>query len=134
MLNLINSQNPAGNDGLANFIQLKSPSDGGLQIAKNFIYDTSGRVLAEQNPYFTSVSTSLSNISSSVPFVNYTYDTLGRVVRVTNQDGTNKTIVFDRNTITAYDELSHRKSYILDGHDRITNVLEYNNDLLEAEI
>ncbi len=50
------------------------------------------------------------------------------ITRVINPDGTNKTIVFDHRTITVYDENGHRKAYILDGYDRITKVVEYNND------
>jgi len=49
-------------------------------------------------------------------------------ITITNPDGTNKTINFDHRTITAYDENGHRKAYVLDAHDRTTNVLEYNND------
>ncbi len=115
-------------DGFGNFIQLKKPADNGQQIVKNFFYDGSGRVVSEQNPYFASFSTSLSNPSASVNATNYTYDTLGRVAIVKNPDGTNKTINFDHYTITTYDENSHRKSYVLDSFGRIKNVLEYNND------
>lgn len=59
---------------------------------------------------------------------NLFYDGLGRVIYVRNSDGTNKTINFDRRIITAYDENGHRKAYVLDGYDRISNVLEYNNN------
>lgn len=115
-------------DGFANFIQLKNPSDGGNQVVKNIFYDSSGRVRAEQNPYFDSFSISLATSSSSVKNTTYIYDSLSRVVRVDNPDTTNKTINFDHSAITAYDENGHRKTYVLDAYDRITNVLEYNND------
>lgn len=115
-------------DGFANFVQLKKPSDGNQQIVKNFFYDGLGRVVSEQNPYFDAFSTSLTTPSTTVNITNYTYDTLGRVIFVRNPDGTNKTINFNHRIITAYDENGHRKSYILDDYNRITNVLEYNND------
>ena len=115
-------------DGFANFVQLKRPSDSNQQIVKNFFYDGLGRVVSESNPYFATFSTSLTTPSTTVNSTNYTYDTLGRVNFIKNTDGTNKTINFDHRTITAYDENGHRKVYVLDGYDRITNVLEYNNE------
>ncbi|MBI4010631.1 MAG: hypothetical protein HY361_05650 [Candidatus Aenigmarchaeota archaeon] len=115
-------------DGLANFIQFKRPADGSQQIVKNLFYDGLGRVASEQNPYFDSFSTGLSTPSTAVNSTNYTFDALGRVTFVRNPDGTNKTINFNHRIITAYDENGHRKAYVLDGYDRIQNVLEYNND------
>ena len=54
---------------------------------------------------------------------------------ITNPDGTNKTIAFNHRTITAYDENGHKKAYILDGYDRISSVLEYNNNpILDAAL
>ncbi len=49
-------------------------------------------------------------------------------INILNPDGTNKTISFNHRTITTYDENGHRKAYVLDSYDRISNVLEYNND------
>ncbi len=115
-------------DGFGNFIQLKRPADNNRQIVKNFYYDGLSRVISESNPYFDTFSVSLSTPSNNVNATNYTYDTLGRVNFVLNPDSSNKTINFDHRTITAYDENSHRKAYILDSYDRIKNVLEYNNN------
>jgi RHS repeat-associated protein len=114
-------------DGFGNFIQYRKPADGNQQIVKNFFYDGLGRVVREQNPYFDSFSTDLNAPSSTIGSTSYIYDPLGRVYFVLNPDGTNKTINFNRDIITAYDENGHRKAYILDAYDRITKVLEYNN-------
>lgn len=54
-------------------------------------------------------------------------------ITVLNPDGTNKTINFNHRLITAFDENNHKKSYLLDGHDRIINALEFNNNpILDA--
>ncbi len=120
-------------DGFANLIQVKRPADGGQQIVKNLFYDGMGRVVSEQNPYFDSFSTGLSTPSATVNRTNYTFDALGRVIFVRNPDGTNKTILFNHRLVTAFDENRHRKQYVLDGYDRISNVLEFNNNpILDA--
>jgi len=115
-------------DGFANFVQLKRPADGNQQIVKNLFYDSLGRVKSEQNPYFSSFSTSLTIPSTTVKNTTYIYDSLSRAVRIDNPDSTNKTIAFNHRTITAYDENGHKKAYILDTYDRITTVQEFNND------
>ncbi len=54
-------------------------------------------------------------------------------ITITNPDGSNKTITFNHRLVTAYDENNHKKSYLLDGYDRIINVLEFsNNPILDA--
>jgi len=117
-------------DGFANFVQMKTPAESNQQVVKNIFYDGSGRVKAEQNPYFDNFSASLSTPSSTANISNLTYDTLSRVTVVRNPDGTNKTVSFNHYTINAYDENWHRKGYVLDAYGRIINVLEYNNDPL----
>ncbi len=115
-------------DGFANFIQLKRPADGNQQIVKNFFYDGLGRIVSEQNPYFDGFSTGLSTLPATINSTNYTFDALSRVNKILNPDSTTKTINFNHQTITAYDESNHRKAYVTDAHVRITNVFEYNND------
>lgn len=90
------------------------------------IHDGLMRASSESIPYFDAFNTSLN--SASNPKTNYTYDTFGRVVRVTNPDGTNKTISFTSHNVTAFDENSHKKKYLLDSFGRIQKVFEYNND------
>ncbi len=120
-------------DGFANFIQFKQPADGNQQIVKNLFYDGLGRIASEHNPYFDALSTGLSTPSTTVNKTNYTFDALGRVIFLKNTDGTNKTILFNHRLITAFYENSHRKQYVLDGYDRISNVLEFNNNpILDA--
>ncbi|MFC1715686.1 toxin TcdB middle/N-terminal domain-containing protein [Candidatus Poribacteria bacterium] len=113
-------------DGFANLVQLKTEIEDNNSVVKNIFYDGQGRVAEEQNPYFDSFSTNLSTSSPTVNRTFYTYDALSRVTGVTNPDGTEKTVAFDRWTVSDYDENSNRHDYVLDAHGRITNVLEYN--------
>lgn len=115
-------------DGLAQFIQMKRKAEGNSQIVRDFFYDGKGNAISTSIPSFASYSTSITDPLANERYVNYTYDALKRVTRVTNADGTNKSVTFDRSTITTYNELGIRKAYITDSHGRITNVLEYNND------
>ncbi len=114
-------------DGLGNFIQFKKPSDGNQQIVKNLFYDGMERVRAESNPYFAPTSAGLTTTHNS-DFINYTYDTLSRVISVRNPDGNTTNITFNHWNVTAYDENGHMKTYVTDSYGRIINVLEYNNN------
>jgi len=90
-------------------------------------YDSSLRVAAEDNPYVDNYSATLSTPLAAYN-TTYTYDAMDRVIKVTNPDGTNKTVTFDRYNITDYDENSHKHTYTLDAFGQIAKVLEYNVD------
>ncbi|HIH10616.1 TPA: hypothetical protein HA241_00320, partial [Candidatus Woesearchaeota archaeon] len=100
-------------DGFAQLVQLKSTIENDQQIAKNIFYDSSGRVKAEQNPYFTSYDSGISSISDTDAYTNYTYDTVDRVIQVRNTDGTLKNITFNQWNITDDDENGHKHQYLL---------------------
>jgi len=115
-------------DGFGNLIQFKKPSEDNKQIVNNFFYDGVGRIIKQQNPYFDLFLSDLSTPSMTVDNTKYIYDPLGRVVSIINPDGTNKTITFNRNIVTIYDENQYRNTYSLDAYDRVTKILEYNNN------
>jgi YD repeat-containing protein len=115
-------------DGMANLVQLKREADDNRQIVKNIFYDGQFRVKEEDNPYFDTFSTGLSTPSATINSTEYTYDALSRITTVTNPDDTTETIVFNKTTITTFDANNHKKEYVLDGHDRIKQVIEYNNE------
>src|SRR3989338_3203776 len=50
-------------DGFANLIQIKTPAEQG-QVVKNIFYDGLFRVKEEQNPYFSTFTTTISNASN----------------------------------------------------------------------
>ncbi len=112
-------------DGFSNPVQIKTLFEG-KQIVKNYFYDEKYRIKEEQNPYFDSYSTSLSAVSTE-PLIRYEYDALDRVVELTKQDNTSITVVFNRTTVSQFDENGNRIDYTLDGLDRIKKVLEYND-------
>ena len=121
-------------DGLGKLIQLKSPYSLSKQTIKDFYYDSSQRLYRESNPYIVQNSTMLQSPGTSVGNTVYSYDALDRVVAVSYPDGTSDQVVFNKTMIDTYDRNGNRRSYILDGHDRISNVLEYMTNNYTSEI
>ena len=114
-------------DGFANLVQIKTPAEEG-QVVKNLFYDRLFRVKEEQNPYFNNFNTNLTNPSNSINKTKYNYDSLSRIIQVTNPDGTTKTTTYNKNTIKDFDENNNFKTYYLDSYDRIIAVEEHNTD------
>jgi hypothetical protein len=116
-------------DGFGNVVQIKNVIESNTSVTKNIFYDVQDRVKYEQNPYFENY-----NFDISVPVTAnktyYSYDSLDRVIRVTNPDGTTINTVFKKWTISDYDANNHRHDYLLDSYGRIKNVLEYNSNPL----
>lgn len=115
-------------DGFANLVQIKTPAENGQQVVKNIFYDGLFRVNEEQNPYFNTFSTLLSNVSNTTNTTKYNYDALSRVISVINPDGTTKNTTYNKNSIKDYDENGNFKTYYLDAYDRIIAVEEHNTD------
>ena len=116
-------------DGFGQLVQLKKDIENNQQVVQNFVYDSQGRVISVQNPYFTSHSHALTAVSSNTA-TNYSYDALDRVTSVRNADGTVKNVTFDRRNITDVNENGVKHVYQLDGFDRIIRVYEFNNDTI----
>src|SRR3989338_4292960 len=114
-------------DGFGNVIQIKTPAESG-QVIKNIFYDGLFRVSEEQNPYFSTSTTTLTDVSNTTNTTKYNYDTLSRITQVTNPDGTLKQTTYNKNTIKDYDENNNFKTYYLDSYDRIIAVEEHNTD------
>jgi len=111
-------------DGFSNPVQIKSLLNGN-QIVKNYFYDEKYRIKEEQNPYFDTYSTNLSAFTNDTKIV-YEYDALDRTVNLAKQDGNTIIVVFNKTIVTQYDENENRVDYVLDGLDRIKQVIEYN--------
>jgi len=80
-----------------------------LRIIHSGLSDTSKKyALKLPNPYIEYFSSTISNSSENVNQTYYNYDALDRVTQVTNPDGTTKQIVFNRYTISDFDELGNR--------------------------
>lgn len=123
-------------DGFGSLLQARSPADGGQQDIINLFYDGLGRVAKVQNPYFEASSSSLvapQTTAGYAYYTSYTYDPLGRAVKVVGPDASMRTVSFNRNTIDDYDQNGHRHTYLLDGYGRIKNVIEYNDNPLQGQ-
>jgi len=117
-------------DGFANVVQAKEKFNDTTEIDYNIFYDNQFRTNKIQNPYFNNLTDSLSDVSNTSNYTQYTYDALGRVVSVINPDGTIKQTTFAQRNITDFDENNHKHTYVLDGLGRIVQVYEYNNNPL----
>ncbi|MBI4010246.1 MAG: RHS repeat protein, partial [Candidatus Aenigmarchaeota archaeon] len=115
-------------DGFANLVQIKTPAENGQQIVKNIFYDGLFRVKEEQNPYFSTSTTTLTNVSNTTNTTKYNYDSLSRITKVTNPDGTLKQTIYNKSTIKDFDENNNFKTYYLDAYYRIIAVEEHNTD------
>jgi len=113
-------------DGQGRLIQAKRDAeDSTKQIVTDVYYNNVGGVDRQGIPYLAT-KTDTYTTPSSVLNTKLRYDPLGRLVNVTNTDGTVKKQVFDRWTISAYDENNNRKDYLLDAYGRVAQVKEYN--------
>lgn len=118
-------------DGFGNLIQ-QERSLQTQELIKNVFYDAQFRIHKEQIPYFATKSSGYADVGNQSN-TTYSYDALSRPTTIKNPDGTNKTVAFRRENITAYDENGNRIMYALDVRDRITEVHEYNIDELGRE-
>ena len=118
-------------DGFGNLVQIKSPADYGQQVVKNLFYDGLFRVSSEQNPFFYNYSSNLTIISNDTLPANktfYSYDAVGRIIKVINPDGTIKNTTYNKWEINDYDENRNYHTYQLDSYGRIISVAEHNTD------
>jgi YD repeat-containing protein len=119
-------------DGFGRAIQARRPAeDSSMEIAQDTFYDAVGRVNETTVPYYSSVPyyypTSV-HYTQSVDTYSMTteYDTPGRVIKVTNTDGTYRTTSYDHWNVTLTDETGTQIKHVLDAYGRITSVIEYN--------
>jgi YD repeat-containing protein len=117
-------------DGFGNVIQIKDKYNDTTDIISNSLYDSQFRLSKMQTPYFANLTNELVNATNNYNYTIYNYDLLGRIINVTNTDGTSKKILFEQRNITDYDENNHKHMYVLDGLGRIIQVYEYNNNPL----
>ncbi|MBI5676158.1 MAG: DUF4214 domain-containing protein [Nitrospirae bacterium] len=114
-------------DGFGNLIQTKAEYESDTnKTAVDVFYDEMGRVKKQSNPYLTDSLLSYSTPDTSVPVMQYSYDTLGRPFLITNPDSTQVSRVFDHWAVTETDENGHAKSYIFDASQRLLQVTENN--------
>ncbi len=111
-------------DGLGDLIQMRAEGEGNTVVTDLF-YDGAKRITKQSNPYFAQSGDSYTNPNPSVSSTSYQYDSLSRITKVINPDGTAKTTDFDRWRITSTDENGNKKVYYQDGYNQIIKVIEY---------
>ncbi|MBR9703783.1 DNRLRE domain-containing protein [Candidatus Pacearchaeota archaeon] len=111
-------------DGFSNLVQIKNFYDENTQIVRSYYYDGKFRIHKEQIPYFSSYSENLDTASFALMI--YGYDALDRVISLTKPNNSTILTEFNKSKITSYNENNNKKEYIVNSHDRIINVHEFN--------
>ena len=113
-------------DGLGNTIQTKVDATNNQQIVQDTYYDKLTRTQKTSNNYFTPATTDYTIPNASVPVTTNTYDTIDRVIKITNPDQTTKHFTFDHWNETQHDENNNTKLIVKDAHGQIIQVHEFN--------
>jgi YD repeat-containing protein len=112
-------------DGFGNLIQTKREGEGSKQIISNFFFDGQNRIVKIINPYLNTSNQNYSVPNDHINYTRYDYDPLGRVIQVTNPDGTIINVIITPNNVTDIDENDNMISYKIDANDQIIQVIEY---------
>ena len=128
-------QNKTGNtfdeyqfyDGFGRYIQTKKEAENSKQIILDIYYNNQSKVEKISNPYFASSSINYATPNQTINITLYKYDSLNRIINITNSDGTKKEIVYDHWNITVYDENGNKKDYEKNAFNKIIKVIEHNN-------
>ena len=115
-------------DGFGNLIQIKKEAENSRYAIYNIFYDELGRDKLIVNPFFDERNNEYSLVSSKPKGYTYSYDSLGRVIKVTNPDDTKREFAYSPSTTLVTDENNHQTKYKYDAYDNIVTVFEYDND------
>ncbi|HEX04304.1 MAG TPA: hypothetical protein ENH10_03990 [Bacteroidetes bacterium] len=114
-------------DGFGRTIQTRRPSEqSSLEIVSDTFYDSMSRIDKTSVPYYSSIIGSYSQPAGSYS-MEMEYDPAGRLVEVTNPDGTTKTMAYDHWNITYTDETGSQIARHLNAYGEIVQVDEHNN-------
>ena len=105
-------------DGFGRTIMTRSEGPDGKVIVTETIYDTMGRVSSSSLPCFE-------NPLPPQQWVSYSYDPMGRVIRVTNPDNTFVTRSYTLGTTASIDANFHKREEDRDAYGRLAKVREY---------
>lgn len=111
-------------DGFGKLMQ--SRKDGEVyQLVQDIYYDNLSRVRKESNPYPMNFDDDYTSPATAISGISYAYDVIDRIVKLVNQDSTQKNITFDHWNITLLDENNHKHLYSLDAYGRIIIIEDY---------
>ncbi|MBN1621154.1 MAG: VCBS repeat-containing protein [Endomicrobiales bacterium] len=114
-------------DGFGRTYQTRTIAVDGRQIVAGMKeYDIRGLVLKDYLPYAEAYSDSDTANLENKPYVSYEYDSLGRIAKVINPDGTDSFKDYDGWTETLIDENGNKNKYVKDAYGQIEKVHEFN--------
>ncbi len=113
-------------DGFGKVVQVQRDGEKGV-IVQNVFYDGLGRVVKEGNPYGITGGGEYVT-AQAVAGRSYGYDGLSRVVEVKNADGSVRASEYIGSKVIETDENGNKKQYVLDGFDKILEVMEKNGN------
>ncbi|MDP2906085.1 MAG: toxin TcdB middle/N-terminal domain-containing protein, partial [Candidatus Omnitrophota bacterium] len=120
-------------DGLGRVVEIKSPAQAGPQgqarqvISGIVKYDARGSIKEKYLPYFVNATAEFAPPDYATHHVTYTYDSLGRLVRVDNPDNSCSQVAYTLWKKTFTDAKAHSTSEYYDAYGRITKVEENNS-------
>jgi YD repeat-containing protein len=115
-------------DGLGRLMQGKTigGTPGQYIVHGQVEYNARGLPFKQYLPYFTSVALDTPNaIDPSQPRTTIEYDSLGRVTKTINPDGTYATVVYGDMVTTTVDENGHQQKSYFDAYGRMIKKEEY---------
>ncbi|MBC7260588.1 MAG: RHS repeat protein, partial [Chloroflexi bacterium] len=113
-------------NGLGQLIQEnRGSTDSSQMIVANITYNAQGLKAQEYVPYFAAFSWNYAGLDATKSKTSYAYDALGRVITVTNPDGSTVRTAYDGLRQAVLDENNHQKIYENDAFGRLVVVKEY---------
>ncbi|GEM_PF-1290828 len=113
-------------DGFDRLIQTKTEAeDSTKQIVTDTFYNTQGTIDRISVNYFANKTTDYSSPDSTQRNISYQYDSLGRITRITNPDGTFKTNAYDHWTTIHTNEKGIPIEFVYDAYKRLAAIKEY---------
>jgi len=104
-------------DGLGREIETQTEGPDNKTIAVTTQYNSMGKVSRKSLPYFSGVDTPR--------WVNFEYDVQGRLIRVTQPDGSESRMSYSQNTTSYLDANHHKKEIVKDAYGRVSRVREF---------
>lgn len=114
-------------DGIFKVVQIKQLAEVDQYATRDFGYDGNGRLNMTTNPYYTSTSAySAPNLTAG--YTSYMYDALDRITKIILPNGSTRSVVYNKNLTSYYDENGERKDVVKDAYGNVIRIIEYNGN------
>ncbi len=114
-------------DGFDRVVQVKNEYNGTYQVCHDTYYDSQAKVEGQSVPYLVNSTETFSDPDTSVAKMSYRYDPVGRLLNITNPDGSFKKMAYDHWVSSLYDENSHWKDFTVDAYGSVVSVVEHDS-------